>query len=153
MAAGGVEAAHLAGQKGNALVATEPRADLIEAFVSAGGSRPRYAEMALCYAERQDDARQTAHRYFRWAATGWPVMAELPDPAGFAAASRHVSPNAVAEVVSCGTSRRRTLRAPRSAPITRPKTPTPFGAGAHAFRELAHVQLLRCVSGIPRRVS
>jgi hypothetical protein len=38
MAAGGVEAAHLAGQKGNALVATEPRADLIEAFVSAGGS-------------------------------------------------------------------------------------------------------------------
>jgi G6PDH family F420-dependent oxidoreductase len=102
MAAGGVEAAHLAEQNGNALVATEPRADLIEAFVSAGGSGPRYAEVALCYAERQDDARQTAHRYFRWAATGCRVMAELPDPAGFAAASRHVSPNAVAEVVSCG---------------------------------------------------
>jgi G6PDH family F420-dependent oxidoreductase len=111
MAAGGVEAARLAGQKGDALVATEPRADLISAFVSAGGSGPRYAEVALCYAEREDDARETAHRYFRWAATGWPVMAELPDPDGFAAASRHVSPGAVAEVVSCGPSLERHLEA------------------------------------------
>ena len=111
MAAGGVEAARLAGQKGDALVATEPRADLIKAFVSAGGSGPRYAEVALCYAEREDDARETAHRYFRWAATGWPVMAELPDPDAFAAASRHVSPDAVAEVVSCGPSLERHLEA------------------------------------------
>jgi G6PDH family F420-dependent oxidoreductase len=40
IAAGGVEAARLAGKKGDGLVATEPRADLIEAFVSSGGSGP-----------------------------------------------------------------------------------------------------------------
>jgi hypothetical protein len=44
-----------------------------------------------------EDARTTAHRYFRWSAAGWPVAAELPDPEEFAAASRHVSPEAIAE--------------------------------------------------------
>jgi G6PDH family F420-dependent oxidoreductase len=105
IAARGTEAARLAGRKGDALVATEPRADLVEAFVSAGGSGPRYAEVALCYAEREEeDARETAHRYFRWAAAGWPMMAELPDVDSFAAASQHVSPEAIAQVVSCGPS-------------------------------------------------
>jgi G6PDH family F420-dependent oxidoreductase len=104
IAAGGVEAARLAGRKGDALVATEPRADLIEAFVAAGGSGPRYAEVALCYAEREEDARKTAHRYFRWSVAGWPVMAELPDTKGFAAASKHVSPDMVAQSISCGPS-------------------------------------------------
>jgi G6PDH family F420-dependent oxidoreductase len=50
IAAGGVEAAHLAGQKGDGLITTEARADLIEAFVAGGGAGPRYAEVALCYA-------------------------------------------------------------------------------------------------------
>jgi G6PDH family F420-dependent oxidoreductase len=111
MAAGGTRAARLAGRKGDALVATEPRPDLIEAFVAGGGSGPRYAEVALCYAEREEDARRTAHHYFRWAVTGWPVQAELPDTEGFAAASKHVSPEAVAQVVSCGPAPDRHLEA------------------------------------------
>ena len=88
IAAGGIEAARLAGRKGDALVATEARSDLVKAFISAGGSGPRYAEVALCYAEDAEAARKTAHRYFRWSVTGWPVMAELPDTEGFAAASK-----------------------------------------------------------------
>jgi G6PDH family F420-dependent oxidoreductase len=104
MAAGGPNAARLAARKADGLIATEPRADLVEAFISAGGSGPRYAEVAMCYAQREEDARNTAHRYFRWSATGWPVMAELPDPESFAAASKHVSPDTVAQLVSCGPS-------------------------------------------------
>jgi G6PDH family F420-dependent oxidoreductase len=111
IAAGGTRAARLAGRKGDALVATEPRPDLIEEFGAAGGSGPRYAEVAMCYAEREEDARQTAHHYFRWSVTGWPVQAELPDTEGFAAASKHVSPEAVAQVVSCGPSVERHLEA------------------------------------------
>ena len=111
IAAGGIEAARLAGRKGDALVATEPRAELVEAFLSAGGSGPRYAEVALCHAESEADARETAHRYFRWSAAGWPVLAELPDVESFDAASRHVSPEAIAEVVSCGPSADRHLEA------------------------------------------
>jgi G6PDH family F420-dependent oxidoreductase len=48
IAAGGTEAARLAGRKGDGLIVTEPRPDLIEAFASAGASGPRYAEVALC---------------------------------------------------------------------------------------------------------
>jgi G6PDH family F420-dependent oxidoreductase len=111
MAAGGTEAARLAGRKADGLVATEARPDLIEAFVQSGGSGPRYAEVALCHAEREEEARQTAHHYFRWSVTGWPVQAELPDTEGFAAATKTVSPEAVTEVVSCGPSPERHLEA------------------------------------------
>jgi G6PDH family F420-dependent oxidoreductase len=111
MAAGGIEAARLAARKGDALVATEPRADLIEAYVSSGGSGPRYAEVALCYAKREQDARKIAHHFFRWSMAGWPVMAELPDIEGFAAASKHVSPEIVAQSISCGPSPERHLEA------------------------------------------
>jgi G6PDH family F420-dependent oxidoreductase len=111
IAAGGPEAARLAGRKGDALVVTEARPDLIEAFAAGGGSGPRYAEVALCCAEREEDARNTAHHYFRWSVTGWPVQAELPDTEGFAAASKHVSPKTVAQTVSCGPSPERHLEA------------------------------------------
>jgi G6PDH family F420-dependent oxidoreductase len=111
IAAGGAEAARLAGRKADGLIATEPRPDLIEAFAAAGGSGPRYAEVALCYAEREEDAQKTAHHYFRWSVAGWPVLAELPDTEGFAAATEHVSPETVAKGVSCGPSPERHLEA------------------------------------------
>ena len=104
IAAGGIEAARLAGRKADGLIVTEARPELVEAYAAAGGSGPRYAEVALCYAEREGDARKTAHRYFRWSVAGWPVMAELPDTEGFAAASKHVSPEAVSQSVTCGPS-------------------------------------------------
>jgi G6PDH family F420-dependent oxidoreductase len=102
VAAGGQHAAGLAGEKGDALITTEPRSELIEAYEAGGGKGPRYAEVAICYAPRDDDAKKTAHRLFRWSLPGWPVMAELPDPEGFAAASKNISPDAVAEAIPCG---------------------------------------------------
>jgi len=104
IAAGGPEAARLAGQKGDGLMLTEPGADLIAAFAEAGGRGPRYAEVSLCYAASKEQAAATAHTYFRWSLAGWSVNAELPDTAGFDAASRHVSPAAVAEEITCGPS-------------------------------------------------
>jgi hypothetical protein len=62
-------------------------------------------------AKREDDARKTAHKYFRWALTGWPVQAELPDSKSFEAASRHVTPDNIAEQISCGPSVERHLSA------------------------------------------
>jgi hypothetical protein len=46
--------------------------------------------------------------------TGWPVQAELPDTKGFAAASKHIAPEAVAEKISCGPSAERHLQAIRT---------------------------------------
>lgn len=104
VAAGGPEAAALAAKKADGLMATEPEAELVEAFTKSGGSGPRYAEVSMCCAERKEQAVETAHRYFRWSLGGWPVMAELPGTEGFKAASRHVSPEAVAQEISCGPS-------------------------------------------------
>lgn len=154
IAAGGAEAARLAGRKGDALVVTEPRADLIEAYASAGGSGPRYAEVALCYADREEAARKTAHHYFRWSVAGWPVMAELPDTEGFAAASKHVSPETVAQSVSCGPSPSITWR--RSIAMSAPATITSSWSRSDRSRPSSSssssvVSRLRCMRGKPPR--
>ena len=111
IAAGGEAAARLAGRTGSGLIATDPQPDLVEAFVSAGGSGPRYAEVAMCYAKSEKDAQQTAHQYFRWAVAGWRIMPELPNTEAFAAASKHVSPETLAAEISCGPSADRHLEA------------------------------------------
>jgi hypothetical protein len=68
---------------------------------------------ASSYAEREEEACniKIAHHYFRWSLAGWPVMAELPDTEGFAAASKHLTPETVAQQVSCGPSPERHLQA------------------------------------------
>jgi G6PDH family F420-dependent oxidoreductase len=106
--AGGPNAARLAGEKGDGLMATEAQSDLIQEFHKGGGF-----EVPLCCAEREEDARGTAHKYFRWSVTGWPVQAELPDTNGFAAASTYISPDTVARHITCGPSAGRHLEAIR----------------------------------------
>jgi G6PDH family F420-dependent oxidoreductase len=108
IAAGGPKAARLAGEKGDGLMATEPRKALIDAF---GKKAPRYAEVAMCCAKDEAKARETAHKYFRWSMTGWPVQAELPDTKGFEAASKHIAPETVAKKITCGPSVDRHLEA------------------------------------------
>ena len=65
----------------------------------------------MCCSAREDDARHTARHYFRWALTGWPVQAELPDSKAFATACQYFSAEAVAHKISCGPSVQRHLEA------------------------------------------
>jgi G6PDH family F420-dependent oxidoreductase len=102
LAAGGDDAAALAGEACDRLIVTEPKKELLAAYKKAGGKGPRYAEVAVCYANSKADAEKTAHKYFRWSVAGWPVLAELPHEEAFAAASEHVPVEAVAETVACG---------------------------------------------------
>ena len=111
VAIAGPRGAATAATKADGLIATEPKPELIAAYAKAGGKGPRYCEVAMCFAAREDDAKKTAHKYFRWSLTGWPVMAELPDPEGFAAASQNITPDDVAEKISCGPSADKHLQA------------------------------------------
>ncbi len=111
MAVGGPEAARLAAEKADGLIVTEAKDELIKTFADSGGKGPRYAEVALCCAADEQEARRTAHRYFRWSLSGWPVLAELPHDESFAAASKHIPVEAVSEAVSCGPSVDRHLEA------------------------------------------
>jgi G6PDH family F420-dependent oxidoreductase len=111
VAAGGPHAAEIAGEKADGLMATEEKKDLIAAYKKAGGKGPRYCEVSMCYAKSEDAGRKTAHQYFRWSLAGWPVMAELPDPEGFDAASKTVTPDDVGKKISCGPSADKHLEA------------------------------------------
>lgn len=90
VAAGGPEAARIAGELGNALFATEPREDLVKRYRAAGGDGPRFAEVSLAWAESEQEAVDEALRTSAWALTGWKVMSELPNPVNFEAAAKTV---------------------------------------------------------------
>ena len=102
IAAGGRKAAALAAELGNGLFATEPRADLVDAFHDAGGNGPLYAEVPLAWAPDEDSAAEAVRDKTRWALTGWKVMSELPNPANFAAATTTVRAEDVKAQFACG---------------------------------------------------
>lgn len=59
-------------------------------------------QVPVCWDSDRDAAVERAHDQFRWFGGGWAVNADLPTPAGFAAATRFVRPEDVAEAIPCG---------------------------------------------------
>jgi G6PDH family F420-dependent oxidoreductase len=102
IAAGAPRAARLAAAAGDALVAIEPSADLLATYKGAGGDGRRYGQVAVCWGADRDKAVQTAIDYQRFAVTGWSVMAELPTPESFDAATRTVGESDITGLIACG---------------------------------------------------
>lgn len=59
-------------------------------------------QLPICWDPDRGEAIARAHDQFRWFAGGWPVNADLPTPAGFAAATKFVRPDDVASAIPCG---------------------------------------------------
>jgi G6PDH family F420-dependent oxidoreductase len=102
VAAGGEEAATLAGEIGNGLVATSPDPSLVRAFEAAGGEGPRYGQLTVCWADTVDEARRIAHRVWPNAALRGTLAQELPLPSHFEQAAAMVDEDDVAEAVVLG---------------------------------------------------
>src|SRR6201992_3822059 len=103
VAVSGSESCALAGRKADFMVAVQPKAELGEMFDAAGGAgKDRVGQIAVSYDENRDAALKRAHEQFRWFGLGWKVMADLPNPDGFDAASRFVTLDQVAESIPCG---------------------------------------------------
>jgi coenzyme F420-dependent glucose-6-phosphate dehydrogenase len=103
VAAGGPEAAELAGRIGDGLVGTSPEGELLAAFDEAGGAgKPRYGQVTVCWAGREPEARRTAFEWWPNAALQGPLAQELPLPSHFEAASGMVGEDDVAEAIVCG---------------------------------------------------
>jgi G6PDH family F420-dependent oxidoreductase len=103
VAVSGEQSCQLAGSKADVMIAVEPDADLGRMFDAAGGTgKPRVGQVPICYDADRDAAIKRAHDQFRWFGGGWKVNAELPGPAGFAAASQFVTPDDVADAIACG---------------------------------------------------
>jgi G6PDH family F420-dependent oxidoreductase len=93
----------VAAEHGTGMVATEPDPGLVEDFERASGAqRPKIGQLAVCAGEDEAAARRLAHERWRFAAGGWKVQSELPNPVNFEAATAHVREEDVAEMVSCG---------------------------------------------------
>jgi G6PDH family F420-dependent oxidoreductase len=112
VAAGGPEAAQLAGEVGDGLISTAPERELVEAFEDAGGSdRPKLAQLTVCWASDEAEARRTAHEIWPNAGLTGPLAQELPLPSHFEAAAEMVDEDTVAESVVCGPDPQRHLDA------------------------------------------
>jgi G6PDH family F420-dependent oxidoreductase len=102
VAVGGPAAVRIATELGDGLFATEPKADLVDAYAAGGGTGPKYAEVPLAWATDEDAGAQEAWRTSRWALTGWKVMSELPNPVNFEAAASTVTVDDVKQQFTCG---------------------------------------------------
>ncbi|MCF6525465.1 LLM class F420-dependent oxidoreductase [Streptomyces sp. JJ36] len=103
VAVSGEQSSALAGRLADLVIATEPKAELLENFSRHGGEgKPRVGQLPVCYDPDRDAAVRRAHDQFRWFAGGWKVNSELPGPASFAAATQFVRPEDVAETIPCG---------------------------------------------------
>jgi G6PDH family F420-dependent oxidoreductase len=103
IAVSGPASCRLAGRRGDAMIAVEPRPELGQMFDAAGGSgKPRIGQIALSYDPDQQTAVKRAMDQFRWFTGGWRVNAELPVPASFDEAARTVREEDVAAQMPCG---------------------------------------------------
>jgi coenzyme F420-dependent glucose-6-phosphate dehydrogenase len=106
VAAGGSKAAELAGRIGDGLVATSPNKELKREFEKAGGmGMPCYAEVTVCWAKEESEARRTAHEYWPTAALTGELSQVLPVPAHFEQAVKLVKEEDVAKEIVCGPDR------------------------------------------------
>jgi G6PDH family F420-dependent oxidoreductase len=103
VAAGGARSARLAAELGDGLIGTDADAGMLRAFDEAGGrGKPRYAEVTVCWAPDEAQARRTAREVWPTSAMESALSWELPLPSHFEAVAELVTEDAVAEVVTCG---------------------------------------------------
>ncbi|MFI0446747.1 hypothetical protein [Actinomadura sp. 6N118] len=87
----------------DALISDQPLGDVVKLFKEKGGAgKPVYGQIPVSYGDNADEAKEIAHRYWKFAAPGWKVMAELSTPKNFEAASETVRPGDVAESAPYG---------------------------------------------------
>ena len=113
VAASGPVSARIAAELGDGLFATEPDGDLVSSWQNLGGSGPAYAEMPLAWAADEDKAAQAVLEKSRFALTGWKVMAELPNPVNFEAATASITADQVKSQFACGPDASRHLEVAR----------------------------------------
>ena len=73
-------AADVAAHSGDGFVSTAPEAPLVEAYREAGGDGPVYGQVTCCWAESEEQAKETAHRVWPNAAIRGDLSQELPLP-------------------------------------------------------------------------
>jgi coenzyme F420-dependent glucose-6-phosphate dehydrogenase len=102
VAAAGPKAVETAARIGDGLIALAPDPNMIERFSSGARGRPRYAQVTVCYAEDEAEARRTAHRLWPISAMKGQFQQDLALPLHFEQVAELVTEEQVAERTVCG---------------------------------------------------
>jgi G6PDH family F420-dependent oxidoreductase len=98
----GTAAAALAGRVGDGYWGHSPDGEVIAAYERAGGGGPRYAQLNLCWAEDEADARKTVHRIWPNSAVPGQLSQDLPTWTHFEQATQLVDEDAATASTPCG---------------------------------------------------
>jgi G6PDH family F420-dependent oxidoreductase len=101
VAVSGEQSIELAVEHSTDMVAVDPDADLVERYMKTGGKGHRIGQVAMSYDKDEGKAREFAMR-FKFGVSGWKVMAELPSPVNFDAATENVTFDEVSDGVATG---------------------------------------------------
>ena len=103
VAASGKKSGKLATRIGDALVSVAPDPDLARSFADeAGSSKPRYAEVNVCWAADESEARKTTMEWWPVAGFKGQLMQELALPSLFEAGAEMVHEEDAVATVACG---------------------------------------------------
>lgn len=112
VAASSTKSVKLAGRIGDGLFALAPSERLVDAFEGSGGhGKRRMGQLHVCWAEREEDARATAHEWWPNAALGGGPLTELAHPRHVEQALALARPEDTAEAVVLGPDAERHVRA------------------------------------------
>ena len=103
VAAGAQRIAQLAGESGDGLIAVAPDKTVVEEFDAAGGSdKPKIGMVHGCWAERREDALQTALEVWPQSGLKGPLNQDLRLPADFMAAAELVEAKHIEDAMPLG---------------------------------------------------
>jgi len=98
LAVSGKRSVELALDRADGMVGIQPDSDLTKQFEG----KPRIGQLAFSVNDDAGEGLRLAHEQFRFSAQGWKVMAELPNPINFEAATEPVRPEDMADAVPHG---------------------------------------------------
>jgi coenzyme F420-dependent glucose-6-phosphate dehydrogenase len=103
LAAGGPDAAELAGRIGDGLINFTPDPDIAKRFANEGDpDRPRFVQLNVCWAESETEARRLAYEICPTVALPGELGQQLATPGQYEQAIQMVTEDAVAKVITCG---------------------------------------------------
>jgi G6PDH family F420-dependent oxidoreductase len=104
VAVSGDESIELAAEYGDGVIAVQPESQFVDDFKQQSGKddAPAFGQVGVSVMDDADEALKVAHDRLRFMIPGWKVMAELPNPINFEAATSTVRPEDVAENVPTG---------------------------------------------------
>ncbi|OLD57532.1 MAG: LLM class F420-dependent oxidoreductase [Acidobacteria bacterium 13_1_40CM_2_56_5] len=112
VAAAGPQSAELAARIGDGLITVGAEEKTIKKFNSSGGrKKPKYAQVTVCWAKSEKEARRTALGVWPIAPLPWPLIVELAIPRYFEEAAELVTEQKLAEEVVCGPDPKKHLEA------------------------------------------